>query len=314
MLPGVEEPELVKVRGRGAPLRCPFCHEDVDHERERWVACRGCLARHHTACWDEAQGCAECGETRSLAPEAPSAPRVAAQEAQVAAPLEDSELAALPALGLALRAERERHAPVDATLRLLVRPGREERVALEIENQGPEPQQVTLRQLPPWLRPLGPAGGKVGPGEVLRLALAVDAGALPRQRPQLGDPRGQHGSLTAAEGAAQASFVVSGDDDARTVEVRVWTEPRTSWLVGVGLGLGAMPPLGVLLAGWTAHVWLVGAVLAGGPSAAERQAPADEAEGHFLRRLADADRRATGVLFPCALAMLALIVAVLSRI
>lgn len=47
--------------------RCPFCHEDVRFERESWLACAGCLARHHAACWDEAGACAACGDPRALA-------------------------------------------------------------------------------------------------------------------------------------------------------------------------------------------------------------------------------------------------------
>jgi hypothetical protein len=39
--------------------RCPFCHEPVTLESD-WLACRQCLARHHTACWQEANRCAAC--------------------------------------------------------------------------------------------------------------------------------------------------------------------------------------------------------------------------------------------------------------
>jgi tetratricopeptide (TPR) repeat protein len=39
--------------------RCPFCHEDLCHDLG--TVCASCLARHHDACWDEAQGrCAAC--------------------------------------------------------------------------------------------------------------------------------------------------------------------------------------------------------------------------------------------------------------
>lgn len=58
------------VRVAGSPVRCPFCHEDVRREApEAWVACAGCMARHHAACWDEAGRCSACGAGERLAPE-----------------------------------------------------------------------------------------------------------------------------------------------------------------------------------------------------------------------------------------------------
>ncbi len=44
-------------------VRCPFCHTCVDMDEEDWVACRGCLARHHLACWGEAGACSTCQRT-----------------------------------------------------------------------------------------------------------------------------------------------------------------------------------------------------------------------------------------------------------
>lgn len=44
-----------------SPIRCPFCHEGIDLADEAWVACAGCVARHHHACWDEAGRCGSCG-------------------------------------------------------------------------------------------------------------------------------------------------------------------------------------------------------------------------------------------------------------
>lgn len=49
-------------------LRCPFCHLDVDPAGNEWVACRQCLARHHTSCWKESRACGSCGEGESIAP------------------------------------------------------------------------------------------------------------------------------------------------------------------------------------------------------------------------------------------------------
>ncbi|MBX3469949.1 MAG: hypothetical protein KF878_23990 [Planctomycetes bacterium] len=56
------------VRPAVAALRCPFCHEHVRAEDERWVACAQCLARHHDACWGESTACGACGHAASLAP------------------------------------------------------------------------------------------------------------------------------------------------------------------------------------------------------------------------------------------------------
>lgn len=50
---------------RVAGNRCPFCHDDVLSTGS--VACQECLARHHSACWDEGQECSACGATVKLA-------------------------------------------------------------------------------------------------------------------------------------------------------------------------------------------------------------------------------------------------------
>lgn len=48
--------------------RCPFCHDDVRLDRPgSWVACQGCLARHHAGCWTEARRCAACRADGALA-------------------------------------------------------------------------------------------------------------------------------------------------------------------------------------------------------------------------------------------------------
>ena len=49
-----------------AANRCPYCHSDVDAEADDGVACKGCLARHHKSCWDEAGVCSACGGTQAL--------------------------------------------------------------------------------------------------------------------------------------------------------------------------------------------------------------------------------------------------------
>jgi tetratricopeptide (TPR) repeat protein len=62
--PEVVPDERVKV---GASLvRCPYCHDAVKPESTDWVACRGCLARHHESCWSEHAKCATCAGTTVL--------------------------------------------------------------------------------------------------------------------------------------------------------------------------------------------------------------------------------------------------------
>jgi hypothetical protein len=48
--------------------RCPFCRAQVAVETQEWVACQGCLARHHASCWDDNGSCASCHATKPLAP------------------------------------------------------------------------------------------------------------------------------------------------------------------------------------------------------------------------------------------------------
>lgn len=55
-----------RIRTVPSPLRCPYCHEQVALERDDWLACAGCLARHHGACWGEAGRCAACDGTATL--------------------------------------------------------------------------------------------------------------------------------------------------------------------------------------------------------------------------------------------------------
>lgn len=62
-----EEPALRDdVHVAASRARCPFCHEAVSPEATDWVACRGCLARHHVGCWGEHGACSACGEAKFL--------------------------------------------------------------------------------------------------------------------------------------------------------------------------------------------------------------------------------------------------------
>ncbi len=57
----------IKVEVERSPQRCPYCHDEVDSRDEDWLACAGCLARHHEDCWRELGRCSSCGDDRSLA-------------------------------------------------------------------------------------------------------------------------------------------------------------------------------------------------------------------------------------------------------
>ena len=54
------------VRVATSLVRCPFCHTGIAPDATEWVACFGCLARHHATCWDERGACSTCGEKRSV--------------------------------------------------------------------------------------------------------------------------------------------------------------------------------------------------------------------------------------------------------
>jgi hypothetical protein len=57
----------IKVEVEHSPQRCPYCHDEVDSRDDGWLACAGCLARHHEDCWQELGRCSSCADDRSLA-------------------------------------------------------------------------------------------------------------------------------------------------------------------------------------------------------------------------------------------------------
>ncbi|MEZ0230291.1 MAG: hypothetical protein ACAI25_16835 [Planctomycetota bacterium] len=84
--------------------KCPFCHEPLEFDRVAWVACAGCLARHHASCWTESPRCASCADPRalSLPPRPPRRARVV-RLAHALGRLSASVLVAVgPAVGTAL--------------------------------------------------------------------------------------------------------------------------------------------------------------------------------------------------------------------
>jgi hypothetical protein len=54
-----------RVKPQAGATRCPFCHDECAPEVDVAV-CRGCLSRHHAACWEEGAACASCGAAESL--------------------------------------------------------------------------------------------------------------------------------------------------------------------------------------------------------------------------------------------------------
>ncbi|HZU95853.1 MAG TPA: hypothetical protein VFF73_04035 [Planctomycetota bacterium] len=60
---------LESVRVSQSTVRCPYCHDTVSPEAESWLACRACLARHHTDCWNESLRCSTCGSGTALVTE-----------------------------------------------------------------------------------------------------------------------------------------------------------------------------------------------------------------------------------------------------
>jgi len=54
---GEQKREKPIVHAASSPVRCPYCHDTVDRDKDAWVACQGCLARHHAGCWQEGGAC-----------------------------------------------------------------------------------------------------------------------------------------------------------------------------------------------------------------------------------------------------------------
>jgi hypothetical protein len=61
-----------RVRSAQSPLRCPYCHEGLSPLVDAWVACKACLGRHHSGCWEEGGRCSACGGSEHLLGERPA--------------------------------------------------------------------------------------------------------------------------------------------------------------------------------------------------------------------------------------------------
>ncbi len=99
------------VRVPSSLVRCPYCHADVNVERDVWVACKACLARHHATCWREGGACASCrtAEFVSMRAPEPPPPTRGSRVAPVALLAVGAALLIVP-IFLGLRAAREREA------------------------------------------------------------------------------------------------------------------------------------------------------------------------------------------------------------
>lgn len=209
------ESEPQRVRASGTPTRCPFCHSNVDREREPWLACHACLAPHHRGCWNEGGACATCGETRAIGEDAPPVPAAHAPAVH-AGPAKESDVVAV--FEVELRG-RNGHIESDASLALTVHPDRTAILAIRVRNETAEARKVAVRELPGWLRATGdpvevPAGG------VGELRLEVVGPALP----PLVDGRRVEASLGLVAGEASRTVAVELTLDAAVAAAR-----RRSW-------------------------------------------------------------------------------------
>lgn len=68
-----ERTPTASVQWPQSPTRCPYCHAAIELERETWTVCGQCLARHHSACFDEHQACSSCGSEQRLVHDQPEA-------------------------------------------------------------------------------------------------------------------------------------------------------------------------------------------------------------------------------------------------
>lgn len=169
-IPAVSDAAQVRFQG-AAPTRCPFCHDAVDRAAGGWVACEGCLARHHAGCWAEHGACGACGEAAFVGPPgagveaAPPRPRASARLRVV----EDG----VAVYDMALQGEQATWLTAEPGLGVLAeRGGDEVRFALRVHNGTDRPRRVRLHDPPDWLEPPKPPELEVAPGETAVLPLA----------------------------------------------------------------------------------------------------------------------------------------------
>ncbi|MCO5170195.1 MAG: hypothetical protein M9894_27995 [Planctomycetes bacterium] len=172
--------DAAQVRFQGAaPTRCPFCHDAVDRAAGGWVACEGCLARHHAGCWAEHGACGACGEAAFVGPPG------AGEEATPSRPRASARLRGVQegvsVYDMALQGEQATWLTADPGLGVLAeRGGDEVRFALRVHNATERPRRVRLHEPPDWLEAPKPPELEVAPGETAVLPLACRLSVTPK--------------------------------------------------------------------------------------------------------------------------------------
>jgi hypothetical protein len=239
----------VKVKGEGSPVRCPYCHEDVFRDKEAWVACEACLARHHSGCWQEANRCGGCGGASFLTREAP--PR--AKLWQDTAPADE-----VPYTEVELRGRRAHFELDTQPLQLVGRDGvDEEPFEVRVKNDTGLPQRVEVRRLPPWIVARGETAYEVPAGATARFQLVYRVADAPREMLTKGSSR--RAMSMGAGGYSTGALVLSCDDDSATLELsalhahtRAQRLAFTLLLSTVGLHVGLIFYIIMLVKTWTA--------------------------------------------------------------
>ncbi len=240
------ESEPVRIRAAGGPTRCPFCHADVLREEEASVACDGCLARHHTACWSEGKGCANCGETRFLSREQALAKPAQAEAPPPLAPLTERDI---PTIQLELRGERGLVEGQDS-LPLVARPGHAvEAAAIVIANKTDRPRTVELRHLPPWAI-ARESVAVIEPGRSARFELGIRAALAPFQTVAARADSGMtNGMKNPVPDLVRGTFVVWTADDSRAIALDVERALSDAQLRWFAFAMGLAFHVGIVFAG-----------------------------------------------------------------
>lgn len=153
------------------------------------MACEGCLARHHAACWTDAGACGACHETACVVPAGVSLePSVARAASDRTARKGDDPLEADVAVHeLALQGDPPVWLAAEQVLVVLARaPDSVEPLAVRVHNGTDRPQKVELRTAPAWLIAAG-EGVVAAPGETATLRLEARVADGPPNEPDPDD-------------------------------------------------------------------------------------------------------------------------------
>jgi len=228
------------IRTSHSPIRCPYCHDDVEREKEQWVACEGCLARHHAGCWSEGGCCGSCGEEAFVAPRGSEAERRPASSRGVV-----TDQVIRPSLGIDLRGRRVHFEGSRSELSFVGTPDSEfEEFELRLNNETSLPQSIELRQLPGWIVSEGsifelPAQGS------LRILLSCQLSQAPKEPAQ----RRRRGAGELAIGKCyRGEFLLSCEDDAFPIKLELRHPMSSRSRLGFGVVFGLMAHVGLVFA------------------------------------------------------------------